>query len=478
MSSPILIVSNRGPLRFARSGAGERTSSRGGGGLVTALSALTSSRPVTWVASALTDEDAVVAGEGAVEDDNLTLRLVVHDREEYDRYYNVFANPVLWFIHHYLWGLALEPSVDRNVRLAWEAGYVPVNDRFAEAAAEQLEAGERHTAVMVHDYQLFLVPEGIRRRVPDALIQHFTHVPWPQPDSWRVLPTDIRTAIHESLLAADVVGLHTDRYVRSFLQCVEEFTDARVDRRAAACEFRGRTVRVRSYPISVDPDEFERLSSSEAVTAAETSVLEARPERLLLRVDRSDPSKNIVRGFAAFDLFLSDHPEWQGRITMLALLDPSRPEIPEYAEYMGAIQRAARALNDRYYSTGWTPVDLRVSDNFPEAVAAYKHYDILLVNAIFDGMNLVAKEAPLVNTRDGVLILSENTGAFQELGEHTLAVNPFDIQQQADAIAAALAMPADERRARADGIREHVRANDISGWISAQLDDLAEAARA
>jgi trehalose 6-phosphate synthase len=195
-------------------------------------------------------------------------------------------------------------------------------------------------------------------------------------------------------------------------------------------------------------------------------------------VDRSDPSKNIVRGFAAFDLFLSDHPEWQGRITMLALLDPSRPEIPEYAEYMGAIQRAARALNDRYYSTGWTPVDLRVSDNFPEAVAAYKHYDILLVNAIFDGMNLVAKEAPLVNTRDGVLILSENTGAFQELGEHTLAVNPFDIQQQADAIAAALAMPADERRARAEGIREHVRANDISGWISAQLDDLAEAARA
>jgi trehalose 6-phosphate synthase len=476
MSSPILIVSNRGPLRFARSADGERTSSRGGGGLVTALSALTSTRPVSWVASALTDEDAAVAAGGAVEDGNLTLRLVVHDREEYDRYYNVFANPVLWFIHHYLWGLALEPSVDRNVRLAWEAGYVPVNDRFAKAAAEQLEQGGRHTAVMVHDYQLFLVPEGIRRRVPDALIQHFTHVPWPQPDSWRVLPTDVRTAIHESLLAADVVGLHTDRYVRSFLQCVEEFTDARVDRGSATCEFRGRTVRVRSYPISVDPAEFERLSASQAVTAAEASVLEARPERLLLRVDRSDPSKNIVRGFSAFDLFLSDHPEWQGRITMLALLDPSRPEIPEYAEYMGAIQRAARALNDRYYSTGWTPVDLRVSDNFPEAVAAYKHYDVLLVNAIFDGMNLVAKEAPLVNTRDGVLILSENTGAFQELGEHALAVNPFDIQQQADAIAAALAMPQDERRTRAGAIRRHVRANDISGWISAQLDDLAQAA--
>ena len=471
-------MSNRGPLRYARSAGGERTASRGGGGLVTALSALTATRPVIWVASALTDEDAVVAEEGPVSDGNLELRLVAHDREEYDRYYNVFANPTLWFIHHYLWGLALEPSVDRNVRLAWEAGYVPVNERMAQAAADALEAaGRPRPAVMVHDYQLFLVPGGIRRRVPDALIQHFTHVPWPQPDYWRVLPTDVRAAIHESMLAADVVGLHTDRYARSFLQCVEEFTDARVDMRERTAEFAGRTVLVRAYPISVDPSEFERLAAGDAVAAMEPSVLEARPERLVLRVDRTDPSKNIVRGFAAFDLFLSDHPEWQGRVSMLALLDPSRPEIPEYAEYMGAIQRAARGLNDRYYSTGWTPVDLRVSDNFPETVAAYKHYDVLLVNAIFDGMNLVAKEAPLVNTRDGVLILSENAGAFQELGPYAIPVNPFDLQAQADAIHEALTMPAGERRERIEGIRKHVRANDISRWIENQLADMAEAVR-
>jgi trehalose 6-phosphate synthase len=329
----------------------------------------------------------------------------------------------------------------------------------------------------VHDYQLFLVPSGIRRRVPDAVIQHFTHVPWPQPDYWRVLPTDVRAAIHESMLAADVVGLHTERYARSFLQCVEEFTDARVDMHERTAEFEGRTVLVRAYPISVDPSEFERLAGSDAVAAMEPSVLEARPERLVLRVDRTDPSKNIVRGFAAFDLFLSDHPEWQGRVSMLALLDPSRPEIPEYAEYMGAIQRAARGLNDRYYTTGWTPVDLRVSDNFPETVAAYKHYDVLLVNAIFDGMNLVAKEAPLVNTRDGVLILSENAGAFQELGPYAIPVNPFDLQAQADAIHEALTMPDGERRERIQGIREQVRANDISRWIENQLADMAEAVR-
>jgi trehalose 6-phosphate synthase len=476
MDAPLLIVSNRGPLRFSTGADGRREARRGGGGLVTALSALTSTRPITWVASALSEDDVEVAAEGAYRDGNLTLRLVAHDREEYDRYYNVFANPTLWFIHHYLWGLALEPSVDHNVRLAWEAGYVPVNDRFAAAVADEIAAHEGPPpAVMVHDYQLFLVPHGIRARVPDAVIQHFTHIPWPQPDYWRVLPTDIRTAIHESMLAADIVGLHTPRYVRSFLQCVEAFTDAEVDMRSGQATVDGRTVRVRAYPVSVDPEEFGRLAHSEAVAAAEPRVLDARPEKLLLRVDRTDPSKNIVRGFSAFDLFLSDHPEWRERVTMLALLDPSRPDIPEYAEYVGAIQRVARAVNDRHYSadSDWVPVDLRISDDFPGAVAAYKHYDVLLVNAIFDGMNLIAKEAPLVNTRDGVLILSENTGAHQELHEYAISINPFDIQELADAIWAALEMPAVERRRRIEGIRAHVRENDIPRWLADQLQALA-----
>jgi trehalose 6-phosphate synthase len=202
--------------------------------------------------------------------------------------------------------------------------------------------------------------------------------------------------------------------------------------------------------------------------------VQARPEKMILRVDRTDPSKNVVRGLRAYDLFLSQHPEWRGRVTMLALLDPSRPEIPEYAEYVGAIQRAVREVNDRWYMTGmWTPVDMRISDNFPQAVAAYKHYDVLLVNAIFDGMNLVAKEAPLVNQRDGVLILSENAGAHQELSPWALCVNPFDIQAQADAIYQALTMHATERHERIEGLRGQVREHDISRWIDAQLEDLA-----
>jgi trehalose 6-phosphate synthase len=327
---------------------------------------------------------------------------------------------------------------------------------------------------MVHDYQLFMVPRGVRERAPRARIQHFTHIPWPMPDYWRILPDDIRRAIHESLLNCDIVGLHTDRYVRAFLHCCNELTDGEVDFATGTVRFQGRDVQVRAYPISVDPAEFERLAASDEVREQEESVVQARPEKMILRVDRTDPSKNVVRGLRAYDLFLSQHPEWRGRVTMLALLDPSRPEIPEYAEYVGAIQRAVREVNDRWYMTGmWTPVDMRISDNFPQAVAAYKHYDVLLVNAIFDGMNLVAKEAPLVNQRDGVLILSENAGAHQELSPWALCVNPFDIQAQADTIYQALTMHATERHERIEGLRGQVREHDISRWIDAQLEDLA-----
>ncbi|MDX6591054.1 MAG: trehalose 6-phosphate synthase [Gaiellales bacterium] len=469
----LLIVSNRGPIRFSAEPDGSRTAKRGGGGLVTALSSLAGQREVSWVASALSDDDAEVAAEGPYTDGTLRLRLVSHDREEYDRYYNVFANPTLWFIAHYLWGLSLEPDVDRNIRLAWEAGYRPVNERFAEAVADEIAATDQTPIVMIHDYQLFMVPGAVRRRLPDALIQHFTHIPWAMPDYWRVLPEDIRTAIHESLLHCDIVGLHTDRYVRAFLHCCDELTDGEVDFANHTVHFQGRQVRVRAYPISVDADEFDRLSTSDEVTSQEEAVLTARPEKVILRVDRTDPSKNIVRGFRAFDLFLSQHPEWRGRVTMLALADPSRPDIPEYAEYVGAIQRAAREVNDRWYMTGmWTPIDLRIADNFHGAVAAYKHYDVLLVNAIFDGMNLVAKEAPLVNERDGVLILSENAGAYEELAPWALVVNPFDIQAQADTMYQALTMPAEERRQRIEGIRRHVREHDIVRWLDCQLADL------
>jgi trehalose 6-phosphate synthase len=192
----------------------------------------------------------------------------------------------------------------------------------------------------------------------------------------------------------------------------------------------------------------------------------------VLRVDRTDPSKNIVRGFRAFGLLLERHPEVQGRVGMVALLAPSRQDIPAYAEYVGEVEAAAREVNERFGGADWQPVALDVADDFLRSVAGYKQFDVLLANPVFDGLNLVAKEAFLVNEQDGVLVLSENAGAHEELGEWAITVNPLDVSGQADALYAALTLAPAERRRRAGAIREHVRTHDIREWVEAQLADL------
>jgi trehalose 6-phosphate synthase len=232
---------------------------------------------------------------------------------------------------------------------------------------------------------------------------------------------------------------------------------------------------VTASPISIDPEEFDELAESPAVLEAEREIVERRPERLIVRVDRTDPSKNVVRGFRAFELYLEAHPEMYHRVTLLALLDPSRQDIPEYSEYLGAIQREARRVNDRFQSGDWLPIDLQIGDDFPRSIAAYKQFDVLFVNAIFDGLNLVSKEAPLVNTRDGVVVLSENAGASEELGLWALTINPFDVAAQAEAIHEGLELPADDRRARLEAIRAYVREHDLARWLAAQLDELDRA---
>jgi trehalose 6-phosphate synthase len=475
----LIVVSNRGPVTFDRDADGERVARRGGGGLVTALRSLVAMHDVTWIASAMTDEDLRVAEEadgGAVDEtardgSSYRLKLVPHEPTAYDWFYNVVANPTLWFLQHYLWNFAQAPNVDRGLHHAWEEGYVSVNAGFAEAVVQELEA-EPGSPVFFHDYHLYLAPRFVRSRVPEASLSHFVHIPWPEPDYWRVLPEAIRRALHDGLLANDVVGFHTDHWRRNFLHSCGEILGAECDFEDGTAEYDGRRIHATSRPISVDPAEFDELAVSDAVREREEELVAARPERLVLRVDRTDPSKNVVRGFRAFERFLTDHPEYHGRVAMLALLDPSRQDIPEYAEYLGAIQRTARIVNDRFQREGWTPIDLRIADDFLGSVAAYKQYDVLLVNAIFDGLNLVAKEAPLVNERDGVLVLSENAGAHEELSEWALSVNPFDIAGQADAIHAALEMPAEERAARGRALAAHVREHDLAEWVEGQLADL------
>jgi trehalose 6-phosphate synthase len=477
----LIVVSNRGPATFSRDASGMRTARRGGGGLVTALRSLVSHHDVTWIASAISDEDRRVAAEShapivetAADGATYLLRLIAHDPAAYDRYYNVVANPTLWFAQHYLWGLSTTPDVDHALHAAWSDGYLAVNAGFARAVTEELERGP-DAAVFFHDYHLYVAPRLVRPSAPEAALSHFVHIPWPQPDYWRVLPVAIRSAVHDGLLANDVVSFHTDRWRLNFLRGCEDILGADVDFSDGRVTHAGRSTYARVAPISVDPAEFAALADDPCVLEKEAALVEDRPERLVLRVDRTDPSKNVVRGFRAFERYLEQHPEVHGRVVMLALLDPSRQDIPEYSEYLGAIQRAAEAVNDRFHREGWTPIDLRIEDDFLASVAAYKQYDALLVNAIFDGMNLVAKEAPLLNRRDGVLILSENAGAHEELGPYALTINPFDIEGQAEAIHLALTMPEEERVSRLEGARAQVRTHDIGRWIDTLLRDLDEA---
>ena len=347
-----------------------------------------------------------------------------------------------------------------------------MNQAFADAILSELER-EPEATVFFHDYHLYLVPYFVRKEAPDALLAHFIHIPWPQQDMWRVLPEPIRRAVHEGLLGNDIVSFHARALVAELRAVVRRLRRRRGRPRGGLARLR-RPARPRADASDLDrPGRVRRARRSrEEVRAAERELVARRPEKLILRVDRTDLSKNIVRGFRAFEAYLADHPEMHGRVTMLALLDPSRQDIPNYAEYLAAIQRAARSVNDRFQSEGWVPIELHVEDDFARSVAAYKQYDVLLVNAIFDGLNLVAKEAPLVNERDGVLILSENTGAHEELHRWAITVNPFDVSEQAEAIHEALEMSAADRRARIEAIRSHVREHDLTAWIGAQLSDL------
>ncbi|MGE5690445.1 MAG: alpha,alpha-trehalose-phosphate synthase (UDP-forming) [Pseudomonadota bacterium] len=468
----LIVVSNRGPVGFARDRHGERVARRGGGGLVTALRSLVAHHDVTWIASAISDEDRLVAAEtrGAVDEhvrDGLPirLRLVAHDPAAYDRFYNVVANPTLWFLQHHLWDLARHPSLDAAFGVAWEDGYVAVNRGFADAVLDELDVRPDAT-VFFHDYHLYLAPRFVRDARPDAVLAHFVHIPWPGTDLWHVLAEPMRRAIHDGLLANDVVGFHTERWARNFRRSARDLLgEDALDR-----------TRVTAHPVSVDVEEFRALARSDAVRERERALAARRPEKVVLRVDRTDPSKNVVRGFLAYELFLDAHPEWHRRVSMLALLDPSRQDIPEYTEYLGAIEREARRINGRFAAADWTPIDLRVEDDFPASLAAYKQYDVLLVNAVFDGLNLVAKEAPLVNERDGVVVLSENAGAHEELGAWAVTVNPFDVGAQAEALHRALTMEGAERARRAAAIRAWVAEHDLAAWLDLQLADFGAAA--
>jgi trehalose 6-phosphate synthase len=474
----LVLVSNRGPATFEREDDGSLTPRRGGGGLVTALTGLVDHRDALWVASTMSAEDAEVtrSHEGQSFDcelDGVTyrIRLVESDPEAYERFYSVVANPLLWFIQHYLWDLSNSPDITSAEVEAWEHGYRAVNHDLAAAVLEEIE-GHDHPIVMLHDYHLYVAPKFIREQRPDVFLHHFVHIPWTQPDAWRVLPRTMREQLFEGILANDIVAFHTRAYRNNFLLCCRELFDLEVDERAGVVRLDDREVWVRAYPLPISAASFRRTAQRAAVHEYERQIQRRRREHLILRVDRADLSKNVLRGFTAFDLFLEQHPEFHEQVTFIAHLIPSRQDVAEYAEYLERIEALVAVVNHRHGTTDWMPIDLRLRENLEEAIAAYKHYDLLMVNAMFDGMNLIAKEGPLVNERHGVSLLSENTGAHEELAEFALSVNPFDVQEQADAIHQALTMSAQERSRRAEGLKRVVEARDPGDWVDDQLADI------
>jgi trehalose 6-phosphate synthase len=473
----LVLVSNRGPATFERDEDGELQVTRGGGGLVTALTGLVNHRDALWVASAMTEEDAEKSREHGggsfdceVDGVSYRVRLVESDPDAYDRFYNVVANPLVWFIQHYLWDLSNAPDIRQNEVQAFERGYRQVNDDLARAVLEEVEGQD--AVVMLHDYHLYTAPRTIRHSNPDAFLHHFVHIPWTQPDAWRVLPRDIREEIYEGILSNDIVGFRTRAYKRNFLLCCRELFDMDVDEETGVVSFEGRDVWVRAYPLPISAESFARTARRPQVKEYEEELLRRRREHMILRVDRADLSKNVLRGFTAFDLFLEQHPEFRENVTFIAQLMPSRQDVPEYAEYLERIEALVAVVNHRHGTTDWMPIDLKLRENLDEAVASYKHYDLLIVNAMFDGMNLVAKEGPLVNERAGVSLLSENTGAHEELAEFALSVNPFDVQEQADAIYRALTMSQEERAWRADGLKRIVTSRNPGDWVDDQLADI------
>lgn len=482
---PLIVASNRGPVTFTRERDGKFSSRKGSGGVVTAVSAIARDRQPIWVACPMGEGDRLRAeqaekdGEVMIsppgENPDFRLRFVMPSQHAYHLYYNVISNPLLWFLQHYLWDTPRTPDITAETWTAWTEGYETVNRAFAVEIVKICEDSKTEPIIMLQDYHLYLTPGYIREMRPQAILQHFVHIPWPDPDYWRLLPSRIRRQICEGMLGNDVIGFQTRDHARSFMYTCESYVPGvQIDYSGRGVIWNGRRIEVRAYPISIDVEAVRRQAYGREALNHERYLPNYLNEFTILRVDRVEPSKNLIRGFHAFGRFLEKHPEYLGRVSFVAIMVPSRMEVPEYTNYLDDVSAIVVRLNAQYANveTGWQPIHLILGENYPRALAAMKRYDVLLVNTIIDGMNLVAKEGVLLNDRNGVLILSEGAGAVQQLGEDALIISPADIEGTADAIYQALTMSPGERRRRADNLRRTVESDDVAKWFREQLWDL------
>ena len=478
---PLILVSNRGPVEHQMSGDGWPEARRGSGSVVTAFNSLAQKFEFTWVASAMGEGDRVVSENGQgphikspLPGHEINLRYVVTPRRVYHKYYNILCNPLLWFLQHYMWNPPYNPNVDAAVHDAWESGYIPVNQAFANAVISEAQALEQAPIVIGHDYHLYLMPEFVRKEVPEAVIQHFVHIPWPTPQYWHMIPDYIIRRICESLCTTDLLGFQTIGDVRCFLDTVEEFVpDVTVDRTNHTVARNGRTTSVKVYPISINVEEVQRIANTPRALDYENRLSADTGDVTIVRIDRAEPNKNIVRGFRAYELMLTRYPELKGKVKFLAFLVPSRTHIRQYQRYMDEIQQVIQQINNNHGTDDWQPIVPFIENNYTQAIAGMKLYDVLLVNTIIEGMNLVAKEGPVVNNRDGVLVLSHSSGVYQQLSDGAISVSPTDIEGTMEALHQAITMSAEDRKTRAARMLNSVCREDINHWLYQQMNDIS-----
>jgi trehalose 6-phosphate synthase len=482
----VLVASNRGPVSFRLSDDGKLTSRRGGGGMVSGLSSVAGQAEVLWVCAALSDADrtaARAAPDGYLDTPDASLdgagsavRMLDIPAATFERAYNGVANSTLWFVHHMLYDTPNRPHFGLAFRREWES-FRAYNAAFADALATGAgpDGSARRGGVraMVQDYHLTLVPRMLADRRPDVAIGYFCHTPWAPPDYFAILPDDVGREVLDGILGSDHAGFHAERWADAFLDCCEAMLGAEVDRAARTVRHRGHTTTVGVHPLGVDAGELRERAAAADVQAHVTVLSSAAGDRkLIVRIDRTELSKNIARGLAAYRELLVSYPQWRGRVTHLAFAYPSRHDLPEYREYTATVQRVARQITDEFGTEDWDPLVLQVNDDYPRSLAAYRLADVLLVNPIRDGMNLVAKEGPLLSERDCALVLSREAGAVAELGENALVVNPFDITQTAKALHEALSMPDAERKRRAALLAEAGAEHPPQQWFADQLSAL------
>ncbi|HEY2429553.1 MAG TPA: trehalose-6-phosphate synthase [Acidimicrobiales bacterium] len=457
MAEDLVIVSNRGPVSFHLDDRGELVAKQGAGGLVSSLAPLVEGTGATWVAAAMSDADRQAAAAGLIEAEGFRFRALAIDPVAYRMAYDVISNATLWFLNHRLFDLARRPSIDRRWREAWDA-YRHVNRSFAEAVMADAPPG---ATVLVQDYHLSLVGTWLAQERPDLRAVHFTHTPFANPTDLRILPDDAAEELLVGMASHSTCGFHTRQWASAFEACCEQVLGTRP--------------RTFVAPLAPDAESLAEVAASDACAAAGREIEEQVGEcRMILRVDRIELSKNLLRGFLAYEELLRSRREWVGRVVFVAYVYPSREGLPEYLAYRQEVEGLAARINDRWATPGWTPVHLDTSDDFPRSMAALQRYDVLLVNPIRDGLNLVAKEGPLINRSDGVLALSREAGAWEEMAGVALEVNPFDVAGTADVLAAALSMSPEERRAHASALREVAGRRSPRDW----LDDQLAAARA